>query len=80
MPSLQVRELPENIYLLLQEKAKKSHRSIASEAIVTLAKGLKTSPSQKDRRLKLLKIINENPRIGKELIDPVHLIREDRDR
>jgi plasmid stability protein len=42
MPSLQVRELPENIYRLLQENAAKEHRSLAQEAVVTLAKSLKT--------------------------------------
>jgi len=80
MPSLQVRELPENIYMLLQEKAKKSHRSISGEAIITLSKGLQTSSSHKNRRAKLLKSINKNSIIEKELLNPVDLIREDRSR
>ena len=50
MPSLQVRELPENIYRLLQKKAKDEHRSLAQEAVVALAKGLNTSVSNKTRR------------------------------
>ena len=37
MASLQVRELPENIYSLLKRKAEAEHRSIAQEAIVLLA-------------------------------------------
>jgi plasmid stability protein len=83
MPSLQVRELPDNIYRLLQEKAKKGHRSLAQEAVVTLARGLNTSPSNKARRKKLLESIMAQPCTAenKEYDDnPVFLIREDRDR
>ena len=82
MPSLQVRDLPENIYQLLQEKAKLGHRSLAQEAIITLAAGLKTCPSGKSRRLKILKSISENSRPPEIVlsIDPVTLIREDRQR
>ena len=82
MPSLQVRELPENIYYLLQENAKKSHRSLSREAIVTLAKGLSTPVSPKNRRTQLLESIAKNPCVNKKVanIDPVDFIREDRDR
>ena len=47
MASLQVRELPENIYSLLKRRAEAEHRSIAQEAIVLLAKGLDTSIAPK---------------------------------
>ncbi|MCD6152060.1 MAG: hypothetical protein J7J70_10490 [Deltaproteobacteria bacterium] len=82
MPSLQVRELPENIYRLLQENATKEHRSLAQEAVVTLAKGLKTSLSQKDRRIELLQNIADNPASSPSIssVDPVALLREDRER
>ncbi|MEA3468749.1 MAG: hypothetical protein U9R57_11095 [Thermodesulfobacteriota bacterium] len=83
MPSLQVRELPDNIYRLLQEKAKMEHRSLAQEAVVTLAKGLKTTASNQDRRKKLLQDIVTHPCSSEKMeydVDPVFLIREDRDR
>ncbi len=82
MPSLQVRELPENIYRLLQDKAAKEHRSLAQEAIVTLAQGLKASLSQKNRRVELLQNIADNPAVDQAVlaIDPVTLLREDRER
>ena len=82
MPSLQVRELPENIYRLLQEKATKEHRSLAQEAVVVLAKGLKASLSQKSRRTELLQNIADNPAVNQSIlsIDPVTLLREDRKR
>lgn len=57
MPSLQVRDMPDNLYHLLQQKAKSAHRSLAQEAIITLAKGLHTSGSHQRRREKLLDAI-----------------------
>lgn len=85
MPSLQVRKLPDNVYQLLREKAIKEHRSLAREAVVTLAKGLETSVTNKDRRKKLIKSIADHPCLsgndkGSTPLDPVPLVREDRER
>ena len=83
MSSLQVRELPESIYSLLKRRAEAENRSIAQEAIVLLAKGLETSISPKVRRTKLLQKIAEESglSVGKvSKLDPVELIREDRER
>lgn len=81
MPSLQVRELPDNIYHLLQKRAQADHRSLAQEAVAILAKGLNTSTSNKSRRAALLKEI-EKKSLSEKLkhFDPVELIREDRAR
>ena len=59
MASLQVRELPENIYSLLKQRAEAEHRSIAQESIVLLAKALDTSIAPKERRTRLLQKIEE---------------------
>ncbi len=82
MPSLQVRELPDNIYHLLQQRAKAEHRSLAQEAVATLAKGLQTSLSPKERRIELMRQITAEHPVDKSVlrIDPVELVREDRDR
>jgi antitoxin FitA len=83
MSSLQVRELPENIYSLLKRRAEAEHRSIAQEAIALLAKGLDTSISPKARRAKLLQKIAEASGLSGGTVsklDPVELIREDRER
>ena len=83
MSSLQVRELPENIYSLLKRRAEAEHRSIAQEAIALLVKGLDTSISPKVHRTKLLqKIAEESGSSGGTIskLDPVELIREDRER
>ncbi len=82
MSSLQVRDLPDNIYQLLQKKAQSEHRSLAQEAVVVLAKGLSTSISHKDRRKALLQEIVSCHETEEFAIkqDPVELIREDRQR
>ena len=83
MSSLQVRELPENIYSLLKRRAEAEHRSIAQEAIAILAKGLETSISPKVRRNKLLQKIAEEAGLNSGTttkLDPVEMIREDRER
>ena len=82
MPSLQVRELPENIYYQLCRDAELQHRSIAQQAVATLARGLHIELDPKSRRMVLLAKINADP-IKLKVASPVNpalLIREDRDR
>ena len=81
MASLQVRELPDNIYHSLQKRAKEQHRSLAQEAVVVLARGLDLSVSNRKRRSLLVKAIEDNYiDLPVKQIDPVDLLREDRDR
>ena len=82
MPSLQVRELPDNIYHLLQERARAEHRSLAQEAVILLAKGLQTSVTNKQRRRLLLSKITANKTVSEttKAIDPLVWIHEGRDR
>ncbi len=82
MKSLQVRDVPEHIYEKLLEESKKEHRSLAQQAIASLAKGLNTPLSPKDKRKELLRTINQKKLDvdTKSFMDPVDLIREDRER
>jgi plasmid stability protein len=82
MPSLQVRELPENIYLQLCREAEKQHRSIAQQAVALLARGLNLELDPKSRRVALLAKIKTEPINLKvaPTVDPAQLIREDRER
>ncbi len=82
MPSLQVRDLPEQIYRKLQINAQKDHRSLSQQAIVTLKKGLDIDENPKERRRILVdQILSRRVLIDSDkLDDPVNLIREDRDR
>ena len=80
MPTLQVRDLPEEIYSQLSYLAEKEHRSLTQEAIVLLKEGLEAKIGNKERRRKVLEKMADLD-IGREnLPDAVSLIREDRER
>lgn len=83
MSSLQVRELPESIYRQLKRRAEADHRSLAQEAVAVLAKGLGVSSSPRVRRERLLQEIAQDSKplpVAVAELDPVALIREDRER
>jgi len=80
MPTLQVRDLPEDVYTQLNYLAEKEHRSLSQETIVVLKEGLIQKIGNKERRKKLLEERNVLGIDGKSLPDPVLLIREDRER
>lgn len=82
MTTLQVRDLPDQIYEKLKKEAKKKHRSLAQQAVVTLAKGLETPYSPKEKRSLLLENLSEDKLNNQtfKLSDPVKIIREDRER
>ena len=82
MATLQVRDLPDQIYEKLKREAKKKHRSLAQQAVITLAKGLDAPHNPKERRTALmdgLMMENQTKKVYK-LSDPVKIIREDRER
>ena len=82
MPSIQVRDLPEQIYRKLQLNAKKDHRSLSQQAIVTLKKGLGVNENPKERRRILVdQILSSRVFMDSDLLeDPTDFIREDRER
>ena len=82
MPTLYIRELPENIYNELVDLAKREHRSITQQTIEILEKGLKIP---KDRHEHKQRIISRTKKIANQikkynLTDPSKLIREERDK
>ena len=81
MPLLQIRKLPENIYNALKRTAKREHRSLTQQAIITLARGLNEPVNFADRRKMVLdKLKNENHLWNKwKEVDVAAWIREDRD-
>jgi len=82
MATLQIRDLPDQIYEKLKKEAKKKHRSLAQQAVITLAKGLETPYNPKERRSILIDSLKTENHKGKKykLSDPVKIIREDRER
>jgi hypothetical protein len=81
MPTLQVRDIPEDIYQRLSQVAKQENRSITQQTIVILQEGLGIKHSNKERRRVLLEAIKSKAnKIEPNNLDPVKLLREDRDR
>ncbi len=83
MPSLQIRELPDPIYIKLKEQAKREARSLSQQAVVTLAKGLGIGEKDlKERRKEIIEKISRDRIISTadDLPDPAELIRQDRER
>jgi len=78
MPSLQIRDMPDDVYEALAERARRQRRSLAQQAVADLSR----IPELEARRTRQAAI--ETLRAAKPLprksLDPVKLIREDRDR
>jgi hypothetical protein len=80
VPTLQVRDLPEELYQKMLYLAEKEHRSLTQTTIVLLKEGLERHLADTERRRDLLRNFSG---IGVEtagLPDAEILVREDRDR
>ena len=82
MPSLQVREIPQPLYQRLMEDARRAHRSLAQQAVVTLARGMELLEDPRERRQALLARIKEAQvcPLNLELPDAAEMVKEDRNR
>ncbi|MGM0600651.1 MAG: hypothetical protein ACQETH_12645 [Candidatus Rifleibacteriota bacterium] len=83
MTSLQVRDFPEHLYQEIVQLAEADRRSITQETIVLLEKALNMEKENKKYRQQLLKKIQEetsHEKQVKKILDPVKLVREDRER
>jgi len=80
MPTLQVRDLPEDVYIKLNMIATEENRSIAQQTIMLLKESLGLHSNNKLRRKALLNKLSKKKYPDTDNIDVVELIREDRDR
>ena len=81
MPSLQIRDMPEEVYEALAFRARLEHRSLAQQAVVELRRIPELLA--RERRLDVLgrlkqRIASEKPR--RLPVPPADLVREDRRR
>ena len=81
MPTLQIRDLPQDVYDRLLQSAEANRRSLTQEAIVLLEKAVENE-ERKAKKLNALKTMRElSPHFkGITVDDVVSMIREDRDR
>ena len=78
MASLQIRELPDDIYQALAERARREGRSLAQQAVAELRR--MTELAAADRRRQTLDALAEpGGGAARDLPDPIALVREDRD-
>ena len=80
MPTLQVRDLPEDVYISLTMLASKENRSIAQQTITLLREGLGLHSNNKVRRKALIEKIIKKRYPKSSGIDTIVLVREDRER
>ena len=81
MPSLQIRNLPDDLYQTLTFRAEQAHRSLAQQALIELLSA--TGRGNTGRRERILETISqEMAGLGTRptLTPPEKLIREDRER
>jgi plasmid stability protein len=81
MAVLQVRDIPDDVYLELSTHAKNEQRSITQEAIVLLKQALHQSQESIDNRLRYLdKLSDLHITLPPDATSPIEIIREDRNR
>ena len=80
MPTIQVRNIPNDMYMQIQYLAAQEQRSIAEQTIILLKESLNNNNANKNRRRMILKKMEALAIPDVLLPDPVTLLREDRER
>ncbi|MDR1248296.1 MAG: hypothetical protein LBK63_03240 [Treponema sp.] len=81
MPSLQIRDIPKELYETIARVAQTENRSIAQQTIVLLKNALCLTDERIARRKSVLREIDLlNIKGAGAFPDPAELVREDRDR
>ena len=80
MHTIQVRNIPNDMYMRIQYMAAQEQRSIAEQTIILLKESLNNSNANKNRRRMILKKMEALAIPDVLLPDPVTLLREDRER
>lgn len=79
MASLQIRDMPEEVYDALTERANRQRRSLAQQAIADLER-IPELESRRVRQAVIERLRASAPVLPKKALDPVKIIREDRSR
>ena len=79
MASLQIRDLPDDVYRALAERARRQGRSLAQQALFELRKLAEVEAEERRRRVLETLRRRKWPEQLAALPDPVDLVREDRD-
>lgn len=77
MASLQIRDMPEEVYAALSERARRERRSLAQQAVAELSRIEELE--MRRQRLDTIERLRKKAK-ARGLSDPVRLVREDRQR
>jgi hypothetical protein len=80
MPSIQVRDVPEEVFRGLSMVADEENRSIAQQTVVLLKEGLGLHVNGKLRRKAFLESLSQSDFPASGNADTVAMLREDRER
>jgi plasmid stability protein len=81
MPTLHVRNVPEDLHEHLQRLAERKHRSLSAEVIALLERALQEEETREAQAQLLTRIRRRRSRYAQEAsVDSVNLLREDRER
>jgi plasmid stability protein len=79
MASLQIVDMPDDVYEALAERAQMQHRTVEEQAIAELTQ-LSPSEARRQRKEVIERLRTMKSPLPPDAPDPVDLIREDRDR
>ena len=78
MPTLQIRDVPEDVYQGIIAAARAEHRSLSQQAVVELRRALGLGVSE--RRIGLIEQLRQSDRrLPAKALSPELLVRKDRD-
>jgi plasmid stability protein len=80
MPTLQIRDLPDDVYRGIAAAARAEHRSLSEQAIVELRRALGLTDTVLRRERVIADLAASGRRLPKEAPTPEALVREDRER
>lgn len=78
MSSLQIRDLPEDLYRRIKLAAEREHRSLSQQAVIELRRAV-GSPDPHARQALVKRLRGAPSRLQSGALQPEDLIREDRD-
>jgi len=80
MPTLQIRDLPDDVYHGIAAAARAEHRSLSQQAIIELRRALGLIDAAQRRKQVIADLAASGRRIPKEAPTPEAMLREDRER
>lgn len=80
MPTLQIRDLPEDVYQGIAAAARAEHRSLSQQAVVELRRALGLAGAAQRSARTVAALRQSGRRLSAGAAIPEQLVREDRDR